>query len=265
MIPEEIEQYRDRKGRREEILRVRTASDVEAMVDELGFCLALTDSRTNVPSVYIAVAGRRDVVSPKNVQKDGETSLAWVLKDEVMRRGNVYYSKLSKGRATFVSKRLIPHFYSLYGVPKSKENKTLSPDARRIMKVLRAEWESATADLREDAKIADRISLTKAIEELQKVMKVIAYDVVYKPKFSYLWTLAEARFPEELSTRISKRRALVEISRAYLISYGMTLKADFSRALGFGRKESGAAFQTLVDEGFAVRLGQGIYILAELA
>lgn len=260
----EIEQYRDKKWRREEHLRLKTANDVEEMINDLGFCLTLTDSRTNFPSVYIGVCGRRDVVSPKTVQKDEECSLAWVLKDKVMRRGNVYYSKLSKGRATFVSRKMIPYFHAIYGIPRSKEPEKLSPGARRILKVLRKEWEAATSDLREDAGFEDRKSLTNAIEELQKSMKVVAYEVVYQPRFSYLWTLAEARFPEELAVRVSREKALVEISRAYLHAYGMTMKSEFSRAFGLDRKEAGKAFQRLVDEECAIRVDEGVYVLPEL-
>src|SRR5687768_11833657 len=69
-LPEEIEQYRDRKWRREESLRVESAEDVEAMVEELGMCLGMTDERKRMPSVYIAVCGRRDAHMPRNVQKD---------------------------------------------------------------------------------------------------------------------------------------------------------------------------------------------------
>jgi len=69
-LPEEIEQYRDRMWRREDSRKVDTAEDVEAMVEELGFCLGLTDARKNLPSVYIAVCGRRDAHMPRNVQKD---------------------------------------------------------------------------------------------------------------------------------------------------------------------------------------------------
>ena len=50
----------------------RKARKVEAMVEDLGFCLTLTDSRTDLPSVYIAVCGRRDAHAPRNVQKDYE-------------------------------------------------------------------------------------------------------------------------------------------------------------------------------------------------
>ena len=48
-LSEEIELYRDRKWRREESLKVETAEDVEAMVEDLGMCLGLTDERKRMP------------------------------------------------------------------------------------------------------------------------------------------------------------------------------------------------------------------------
>ena len=60
------------------------------------------------PSLYVAVCGRRDAVMPRNVQKDGEASLTWNLKDEILRRGKMYYAKLVRGRATFIAPRMIP-------------------------------------------------------------------------------------------------------------------------------------------------------------
>src|SRR5215203_6844691 len=160
---EEVENFRDRKWRREETLRIESAMQVEQMVEDLGFCLGLTDARTNLPSVYIAVCGRRDAYSPKNVQKDYEMSLAWTLKDEVMMRGRVFYSKLCKGRSTFVAPRLIPYFNAIWGVPKKEEKTKLSADAQKVLKVLRKEWEMSTADLRAEAKIENRAKLSKAL------------------------------------------------------------------------------------------------------
>jgi hypothetical protein len=55
-IPEEIEVYRDRKWRRDEILKIETAAGIESLVEDIGFCLTLTDSRTVSPSVYILFA-----------------------------------------------------------------------------------------------------------------------------------------------------------------------------------------------------------------
>jgi hypothetical protein len=262
-IPEDIEVYRDRLWRREEHLRVRRVEDVEAMVEQLGFCLGLTDVRKRMPSVYIAVCGRRDAHMPRNVQKDEEASAAWVLKDEVIARGKVYYGKLVKGNSMFVAPRMIPYFNAIWGVTKDREEKDLSGSANKILKVLRKEWEMGSADLRAEAGITTRPRFTKALDKLQRAMKVVPQEVLYSPKFTYIWTLAEARFPNELAATISRADAVREIARCYLSMCGMTLLGDLSRAFGFKRREAGKANHELVDEGFAERLEKGVYRITQ--
>lgn len=264
-IHEEIEAYRDRKWRREESLKVEKASEVEQMIEDLGFCLTLTDSRTALPSVYLAVCGRRDAHAPRNVQKDYEMSLGWNLKDEVMRRGKFYYAKLVKGRSMFVAPRLIPFFNAVWGVPKSKEKEVLSDEANKILKVLRKEWEMGTADLRIEAKIEDRKKLTKALEELQRAMKVIPQEVLYEPKFTYIWTLPEARFPKQMSKKVLREDAVKELARCFLEMNALTLRGDLARAFGLKRAEAGKANHALVNEKFAVRRATGIYQLRSLS
>jgi hypothetical protein len=263
-LPEEIELYRDRKWRREESLKVDSVDDVETMVEDLGFCLGLTDSRKMMPSVYIAVCGRRDAHMPRNVQKDYEASRAWVLKDEVIAGGRVYYAKLVKGKSWFLARRMIPVFNAIWGCTRKGEADALSDNARRVLKVLRKEWEMATADLREACGFKDKKDLTNAVDELQKRMKVVPQEVVYVPKFTYIWTLAEARFPEELKIKMPRAEAVRELARAFLALNGMTLLGDLSRQFGFHRWESGRANHQLVDEGFAERLSTGVYILANM-
>lgn len=261
-LPEEIEGYRDRKWRREETGKVEKVAEVERMIEDLGFCLTLTDARTAVPSVYIAVCGRRDAHTPRNVQKDYECSLAWTLKDEAMRGGKSYYAKLCKSRSMFVAPRLVPFFNAVWGVPKAREKEILSDEANRILKILRKEWEMGTADLRKEAKIEDRAKFTRAIDELQKRMKVVPLEVLYVPKFTYIWTLPEARFPKEMSKKIDRAAGVREIARAFLEMNGLTLRGDLARALGLTRKEAGAANHQLVKEGFAERISNGVYRLA---
>ena len=259
VLSEAIEQIRDRKWRREEILKIETAMQIEALVEDLGFCLALTDSRTNLPSVYIAVCGRRDAHAPRNVQKDYEMSLAWTLKDEVMQRGKIYYGKLCRGRAMFVAPRLIPYFNAVWGIPKKQEKSVLSNEANKILKVLRKEWEMGTSDLRAETKIESRQKLTKALDELQRSMKVVPQECLYHPTFTYIWTLAEARFSKEMSKKVSREEGVKEIARAFLQMGEMTLPGELAKAVGIHRPEAGKANHALVDEGFAERLSVGVY------
>ncbi len=262
-LSEEIEIYRDRKWRREESLKVDTAEEVEAMVEDLGFCLGLTDVRKALPSVYIAVCGRRDAHMPRNVQKDYEASRAWVLKDEVIARGNVYYAKLVKGNSMFLARRMIPVFNAIWGCSRKGESGVLSRDAQRVLAVLRKEWEMATADLREECGFKDKKDLTRAMDELQRRMKVVPQEVVYVPKFTYIWTLAEARFPKEAAVKMSREEAIRELARTYLKMCGTTFRGELAGKFGLQRREAGQANHELVDEGFAERLATGVYTLKE--
>lgn len=261
---EGLETHRDQSWRRLPELRVEDAAQAERMVEDLGFCATLTDARRPGPSLYIAVCGRRDAFMPRNVQKDPESSLAWLIKDEVMRRGRVYYAKLVKGKSTLVARRLIPHFNALWGIPRRREAEVLSHEARAILKVLRSEWEMATRDLRTESGVANRATFTRAIDELQRSMKVIPAEVLYKPAFTYIWSLAEARFAEELSVKVKRSEALREIARAYLRGAGTTLLGELSRVTGLSRVDAGRGNHALVDEGFAERLGTGIYRAIEV-
>lgn len=263
-LPEEIEAYRDRMWRREPESRVENALEAERLVERVGFCSTMTDARRPGPSLYVAVCGRRDAHMPRNVQKDPEASLAWVLKDEVMRRGRVYYAKLAKGRATFIAPRLIPHYNALWGLPRKEERERLSADARAVLKVLRREWEMATSDLRRAAKIENRAQLTRALDELQRTMKVIPGEVLYEPWFTYIWTLPEVRFAKELSQKVKRADALREVARAYLHGAGMTLRGELAKVAGLSRPDAGLGNQALVAEGFARRIEVGVYVKKEM-
>ncbi len=262
-MPEEIEIFRDHNWRRSPDLRIENGVDAESLIETAGFCAALTDARRGGPSIYIAVCGRRDAHMPRNVQKDPEASLAWVIKDEVMKRGRVYYAKLAKNRATFLARRLIPHFNALWGIPRKEEANKLSDEARAILKVLRKEWEMATCDLRQESGVTDRTRFTRAMDELQSAMKVIPADVLYEPYFTYIWTLAEGRFAEDLKVKVKRDVALKEVARAFLDGAGMTLRGELARITGLSRPDAGRGNQLLVKEGHAEQLDVGVYRLKD--
>lgn len=263
-ISEETEAHRDRLWRRDESLRVESALDAERFIEEVGYAGALTDARRVGASLFIAVCGRRDVSLPRNVQKDEECSLAWRIKDDVMRRGRVYYAKLARGRSMFIAPRLIPAFAAIWGMNRQLEGERLSQTAQSILRVLRREHEMATSDLRAECRITERAVFTRALDELQRTMKVVPQDVLYHPTFTYVWTLAEDRFPLELKKRMRREDALTEIARAYLDSAGMTVLGETARASGLTRTEAGLGNHRLVYEGYAARIKRGIYRLASL-
>ena len=70
----------------------------------------------------------------------------------------------------------------------------------------------STGDLRDDSGVKDRKAFTKAMDELQAAMIVVPSQVVYQPKFTYIWTLGVGRFPDALRRRVSRDTALREIA-----------------------------------------------------
>ena len=261
-LPPAIEEHRDQRWRREGTRQVETAFDAERFIDTVGFAACLTDSRRPGPSLYVAVCGRRDAVMPRHVQKDPEASLTWRLKDELVRRGRVYYGKLARGRPMFLAPRMIPFFHAVLGVRRSEEARRLSADARAVLRVLRREWEMSTGDLRDESGVSDRGRFTRAIDELQAAMIVVPGAVFYLPKFTYIWTLAVGRFPEALRRRVNRETALREIARCFLAGAGTTLPGEMARVTGLSRPDAGRGNRALVGEGYAASPARGVYVLA---
>jgi hypothetical protein len=133
-----------------------------------------------------------------------------------------------------------------------------------VLKVMRREWEMGTRDLQEASGITDRPRFLKAMDELQRTFKIIPSEVLYQPKFTYIWTLAEGRFPEELTETVDRETSLREVARAYLSGAGMTLRGELARATGLSAPDAGLGNWALVDEGFASRLAPGVYRLKKL-
>ena len=261
-IPAEIEEYRDERWQREETRAVATVLDAERFIERVGFASCLTDSRRPGASLYVAVCGRRDAVLPRHVQKDPETSLTWTLKDQLIRRRKLYYGKLARGKAMFIAPRLIPHFFTVWGVRRSEERTQLSANARAVLKVLRKEWEMASSDLRKESGLVDRVAFTRAIDELQAAMIVVPSEAVYLPKFTYLWTLGIGRFPDALLKKGNRDAAVREIARCFLAGAGMTIPGELARVTGLSRPEAGRGNRALVAEGYATMPAAGTYVVA---
>ena len=264
-LPPEIEEYRDTRWHRDEEHRVETAAHAERFIERTGFAACMLDSRHSGPSLYVSVCGRRDAILPRNVQKDPETSHTWLLKDELVRRGKVFYGKLPRGKATFAAPHMVPYLNALWGIRRTQEKVRLSPAARKVLRVLRREWEMGTADLRAESGVSDRREFTLAIDELQAAMLVVPTEVLYEPKFTYLWGLAEERFPKELSQKVDRATALREIARCFLDGAGLTVPGELARVTGLSRPDAGLGNRALVKEGYALMLSPGTYRLARMA
>ena len=262
-LPADIEEHRDERWRREATRQVESPGAAEHFIEQVGFAACLTDTRRPGPSLYVAVCGRRDAVMPRNVQTDHEASQTWLLKDELVRRGKVYYGKLARGKALFIASRMVPYFHAVWGIRRAEEPRRLSPRAQAILRVMRREWEMGTADLRDESGVKDRKAFTSALDELQAAMIVVPSEVIYQPKFTYIWTLAVGRFPDALRRRVRRDAAVREIARCFLAGAGMTIPGELARVTGLSRPEAGLGNRALVAEGYATMISPGRYQLRD--
>jgi hypothetical protein len=147
-------------------------------------------------------------------------------------------------------------------VRRADEARRLSRPARAILAVLRREWEMATADLRADSGVTERVAFARAMDELQAAMIVVPSEVAYVPKFTYLWTLAVSRFPDAVRRRTARPVAVREIARSFLTGAGMTVPGELARVTALSRPEAGLGNRALVAEGFATTPARGVYVRA---
>ena len=262
-LPPDVEEHRDHHWRRDVTRIVQTVIEAERFVEQVGFAASMIDSRRPGPSLYVAVCGRRDAVMPRNVQTDPEASLTWNLKDQIVRRGRIYYAKFARGKALFVAPRMVPCFHAIWGLRRSEEPARLSKPANAVLRVLRREWEMATADLRAESGVTDRKTFSGAMDELQAAMIVVPSEVIYQPKFTYIWTLGLGRFPDDLRRRIKRTEAVREIARCFLAGAGMTIPGELARVTGLSRPEAGLGNRALVTEGYARMPARGTYHLKD--
>jgi len=122
----------------------------------------------------------------------------------------------------------------------------------------------STADLRVDSGVTERAAFTRALDQLQAAMLVVPSEVYYRPRFTYIWTLAVGRFPDHLRRRVSRDVALKEVARAFLTSAGMTVPGELARVTGLSRVDAGLGNRALVAEGAATSPQRGVYLLPGL-
>ena len=156
--------------------RVSSPSEAIRFIDHIGFCVLFPLKNVPLPSVYFAVSRRHDIRWDKHAQ------LIWKWKDELPKKRRAFYAKYFKGRGTFLSLKLLPHFLAMHGTavePGEAEAfyKTgrISHDAVELCQALGKHGPLATLELRHACKMetqAGNKRFKKAMLELQGLLIV---------------------------------------------------------------------------------------------
>lgn len=262
-----IEAWRDRSFRRLPAIKVRGEQSALRFVNEVGFCFTLSDFGLPVPSLYVAVCGRRHPRWPIHTHRDPEIGLTWNLKNSLPAKRLTYYGKLIKGKPTLVSLELFPAFCALIREGKGSgdyivdyRQGRMTRSGVRILEVLHEHGPLATPALRKAAVLhgAERTAdFDRAMTELQRGLWIAKVEEVYDPDFYYRWDLLDNWLPEPLaaSRRLERADAVRRLCISYLRGAAATQARFLASLLGLGLEEIGATLHALDAEG-SVRQGE---------
>src|SRR5258708_28885722 len=132
----------------------------------------------------------------------------WVWKDELHEAKKLYYGALLARKPTFVSLKLLPTFYAMFGRAGEPDDHLddvragrLSDVGRRIIQFLDQNGETQTKRMRAELGITSkegRATYGKAIDEVQRLMYVARVRAVGEGRedYNYTYDLFTRRYPD---------------------------------------------------------------------
>ncbi len=233
--------------------KIRTAADAVRFIDAAGYCLLFPVKNLPLPSLYYAVA-RRDIHLGPGWDK--YCQMIWHWKDDLPPRRRAFYAKYFKGRGTFISLALLPHFLAMHGTsaaPGDHErfyaDGRISHDARTIWRALEQHGPLATLELRHACKMESRVAnmgFKRAMLELQRLLLVVHFGAEQETAAwaSGRFELTGRAFPSavSLARRIAPEAARAAIAAKYLRWHPEVPPARLSRLFGWSRAEAVAAY-----------------------
>jgi hypothetical protein len=235
--PQQVQDWRDRRYRRQPRLKLRTPQHALEFVSDVGFCFLFPAKGMEMPSLWEAICGES---RPLPVHHDDrELGYAWSWKDELPSQGLVFYGKLLRRKPMLIALELLPYFYALsenYGATDDYlleyEDGKLSEEAKRVYEALLEHGALPTSHLRRAAGLAGKSSagrFDRAIQELQVGLKIVKTGIsdANAWKYCYVYDVLLRAWPD-----LARRAELISSGEAR-----RTLLSTYLRNVGAARIE----------------------------
>jgi len=226
--------------------RVTSPKAARDFINSRGFVYFWPIKDIDLPSLWMAVAGNRDVAD----KHDDPGHITWRWKDNALGKKTWYYAKVLRKKATMISLDIAPYFYALsenYGSPEEDyllayEEGRLSQAAKQVYEALLQEGALHTIDLRNAAKLtnAKDSEFNKALEVLQADFKILPIGVARAGawKYAFIYEVVPRHYPDlpERARLIGEREAREKLMELYFQSVGAAQERDAVKLFGW-RKE----------------------------
>lgn len=234
--------------------RVLKVADAVKYIDAVGFCMLFAVKNIALPSLYYVVT-RRDPRA--EFTWDKYSAMVWRWKNELPGRRRAFYGKYFKGRGTFLSLTILPHFLAMRGTAVAPEDHEhfyrdgrIREDARVIWEALAKHGPLATLELRHACKMETtrgNIRFKRAMLELQCLLVVVHFGVEQETAAwaSGRFELTSRAFPNEVSRarQMSPDEARATIAAKYLRWRPDAAPAQLARLFGWTKPEALAALK----------------------
>ncbi len=282
MTKKEIINLQNTKWRTKRNLRVTTEEDALAFIDDVGFCFAFAESgiiagrrqflaettediyaNNLLPSIWEAVCGVPGGIPAIHPHHDPYIGPVWGWKDALPLKRKVFYGKVLKQKPTFISLRMLPYFYALFGTPTPEkgyleeyQKGALSQEAKNIFECLLRSGSLPNTLLRGEVGMLDKARkyrFERAITELQGTLKIVKVDV---SDDGTIWNLFSRWIPEVIkaASRIERKEAMKDIVLTYISDLIIITPKMINRLFGWDPEEVKRVLQLLAQDG-QVQLG----------
>lgn len=229
--------------------KVATPGEAARFLDAVGYCVLFPIKNLPLPSLYYAVSRKA------NPDWDQYARKIWEWKDELPWKRRAFYGKYFKGRGSFISLKMLPHFLAMretavepgehatfYGAGRIRD------DARTIWEALAKHGPLATLELRHACKMettAGNVRFKRAMLDLQRLLLVVHFGAEQETAAwaSGRFELTCRAFARETGAarQISREAARAAIGAKYLEWHPGAAPALLARLFGWSKGEALAA------------------------
>jgi hypothetical protein len=232
--------------------RVLTLAAAVKFIAATGYCVLFPVKGVPLPSLYYAVT-RRGLHG--KWKWDKYSGMVWRWKDELPRRRRAFYAKYFRGRGTFISLQLLPHFLAMRESAVAPGDSDRFYSEGRIHDNARIVWEAleehgplATLELRNACRMdtkAGNIRFKRAILELQRMLIVVHFGAEQETNAwaSGRYELTRRAFPKPTAAArdISPEDARNELAAKFCEWHPNSSPMQLARLFGWSKVEAVAA------------------------
>jgi len=282
MTRKEVTNLQNIKWRTRRDLRVTTEKEALTFVDDVGVCFAFAESGiiaarhqfptvttedifadNLLPSLWEAVCGVPGGIPAIHPHHDPYIGPVWGYKDALPLKREVFYGKVLRHKPTFISLRMLPYFYALFGSPNPEEDYledyrrgALSQEAKDIFECLLRSGSLPNTLLRGEVGMLDKARkyrFERAMSELQSTLRIVKVDV---SDDGTVWDLFSRWMPEaiEAASIIERKEAMKNTVLTYISDLVVITPKMINRLFAWDPEEVKQVLQLLAQDG-QVQLG----------